>query len=305
MAWNFFVLGLLPLLFGLEVHGQPTKAVAPAISPSWRDLSYDRRCEGLLDFLKAISAKDVPGWTVRKPRCVISGSAAGDATWMLDVDYVKGSQAQPVRYIVDEPKKQKPSVSWCVFNGDRSACASPWDSTFKLGDLFKKAESAQSVYDALIKRIPGLLNVVTNLDEWIGRQGKSEKIFGMDYREWIGEWVKSPRRLPLKDGEIHATFEAELENPKLGTVLIKKPIPQALKDCLKCEKKLCDKAQFNYEFSGTGLMLIRPLTLDEEKLTGLQMAKATWIMLEPSPYEGRQPKWHFLCGENRYNIQKL
>jgi len=276
-----------------------------ALSPSWSDLSFEKRCEGLLDFLKALSAKELPGWTVKKPRCVISGSAAGDAKWILDVDLVKGSGMETIRYVVDEPKGRKPNIFWCLFKGDASGCASPWDNSFATGELFRNKEAAAAAYDQLVKKLPGLLSLVTNLDSWIGRQGKSEKIFGIDYVAWVNEWVKALRRLPIKDKEVTADFDPERENPKVGTIIFKGAMPVELRDCLGCGKTACDKSLVGYEFSGMGLNITRRLTPEEQKMSDIKIAKAVWIMVEPTPFVGRQAKWHFMCGENRYSIQKL
>ena len=278
---------------------------ASALSSSWSDLSFEKRCEGMLDFLKGLSSKELPGWALKKPRCVISGSAAGDAKWVFDVDFVKGSATETVRYIVDEPKGRKPNIFWCLFKGDVSGCASPWDNSFGVGGLFRGKQAATTAYDQLIKKLPGMLSIVTNLDAWIGRQGKSEKIFGVEYVEWVNEWVKTPRRLPIKDKEVTADFDPERENPKVGSVIFKGAMPSELRECLGCGKTACDKSLVGYEFIGMGLNLTRRLTPEEQKTSDSKIAKAAWIMVEPTPYVGKQARWHFMCGENRYNVQKI
>jgi len=283
--------------------GAPT--VKSAVSPSWSDLSYESRCEGLLEFLKAVSPKLTPGWVVKKPRCVISGSAAGDAKWVLDVDYSKGSILLPLRYIIEELKGRRPNVFWCLFKGDLSACAHPWDHSFSKGDLFKESSEAKNAYDQLIKKQPGFLSVVTNLDAWIGRQGKTDKIFGTEYRDWINEWTKTARQLPVKEAVVTADFDPERENPKVGSVTFKGAIPQSLRDCLGCGKTPCDKSLVGYEFSGMGLLMTRRLTAEEQKTREVKLAKAAWVMVEPTPFVDRKAKWHFLCGENRFSIQKF
>ena len=300
---NGFWLVLLFVVISTRVFGANGRP--QSVSSSWSDLSFERRCEGLLDFLKTLSAKEVPGWIIKKPRCVISGSAAGDAKWVLDVDYSKGSLVESIRYVIDEPKGRKPNIFWCLFKGDASGCASPWDNSFATGELYKRDDLAKAAYDQLIKKLPGLLSVVTNLDAWTGRQGKSEKIFGVEYVQWVNDWVKTIRRLPVKDKEVDADFDPERENPKVGTVIFKGVMPSELRDCLGCGKTACDKSLVGYEFSGIGLSITRRLTPEEQKSSDVKVAKAAWIMLEPTPFVGRNAKWHFLCGENRYSIQKL
>ena len=276
-----------------------------AVSPSWADVSLDKRCEGLLEFLKARVAKELSAWSLKKPQCVISGSVVGDAKWTLDVILQQANKSFPFRVVIDEPKGRKPSVVWCLTKGELSACANPWDNTFALGDLYPKAQDAKAAYDNLIKNAPGLLGMVTTLDAWTGKQGKVETIFGVEYTEWINELFKSLRKLPTKDGDVSVDFNPERENVKIGTVQFKGVIPQSLRECLGCGKTACEKSIAGYEFSGIGLSLARRLTPEEQKTYGSKFAKASWILTEKSPASANQAKWPLLCGEHRFNIQKF
>jgi len=280
-------------------------SVFAAVSPTWTDISVDKKCEGLLEFFKAALPKQVPGWILKKPQCVISGVATGDSKWIFDVILVRSKKSLQLRYIVEEPRGKKPSVQWCQFKGDLSGCAHPWDSSFAVGDLFKTPAAAKAAYDQVLKESSGLLTLVTTIDAWVGKPGKSDLVFDTDYRTWIDEWVKTVQRLPTKDGDVTVDFNPERENSKVGLVEFKGSIPQSIRDCLGCGKTPCEKSQPSYEFNGIGLSLTRRLTPEEMKTSDLKVARASWLLLEPKAYSGSQPKWPFLCGEHRFNIQKL
>jgi hypothetical protein len=276
-----------------------------AVAPTWSDISADKKCEGLLAFFKAALPKQVPGWTLKKPQCVISGVATGDSKWIFDVILVQNKKSLQLRYVVDEPRGKKPVVQWCQFKGDLSGCAHPWDNSFAVGDFYKTPAAAKSAYDQLVKEASGLLTFVTTIDAWVGKPGKRDLIFDTDYRTWIDEWVKTAQRLPTKDGDALVDFNPERENSKVGLVEFKGAIPQSLRECLGCGKTPCEKSQPSYEFNGIGLSLVRRLTPEELKTSDLKVAKASWVLIEPKAYSGNVPKWPFLCGEHRFNIQKI
>lgn len=304
MRQVFFSVGSLAtvVLATLVTAAPPTSS---PVAPSWSDVSFDRRCDGLLDFFKAVSVKDMPGWSLRKPRCVSSGVAAGDSKWSFDIDYVKGETTMTLRYIVEEIKGRKASTFWCQFKGDQSSCASPWDNGFFRGDLYPKVDDAKLAYENLVKKNPGLLSLVTHLDAWISKEGQGEKIFGLSYDTWLEGWVKTIRRLPTKDGDVLAEFSPKLDSLKAGTVVFKGVIPQSLRNCLGCGKTPCEKSVVNYEFHGLGLALERRLTADEQKASDRKVGRGSWVLTESSPIVSGKPKWPFLCGEHRYNIQKF
>jgi len=289
------------LAFLLCVAGDALAAVAP----SWAEVALDQRCEGLLEFLKSTTAPELKEWSLNKPQCVISGSAAGDITWSLDGAWQKGSKRLPLRYVVSEARTRKPSVYWCVVKEKKAGCSTPWGNAFSEGELYSKPEAAKAAFEGVLAISPGFLSLASKLDDWVGKSGAQTKIFELSYDDWMKAWAKSARSLPTKDGLFVAEYTPDRESLRSGLVTAKNAIPSSLRECLGCASTPCDKAPISYEFNGLGLSLTRVLTPEEQKTSGQKSAKASWVIVEATPFVAGKPKWPFLCGEHRFNIQKI
>ncbi len=272
---------------------------------SWSELNVEKRCEGLLKFFNEQSVANTPDWKMIKPQCVISGSVDKDTSWSFEASWQRGAKALPLRFVVSETRLQKPRTSWCVIKGKKSGCASPWENSFTTGDLFVKKEEALAAFQGVIKMSQGFLGMATKLDEWVSKPGGDYKIFDLTYAEWVKAWSKSTRSLPVKKEIFKSDFKADGEGALTGLVIPKEQIPAELRECLGCAKTPCEKAPISFVFWGLGLTISRETTPDERQASGQKSGRASWVMLEPTPFVGGEPKWPFMCGAHRMSIQKL
>ena len=78
-----------------------------------------------------------------------------------------------------------------------------------------------------------------------------------------------------------------------------------LRECLGCAKTACEKSPISFMFWDLGLTVSRETTPEERQASGLKSGRASWVMMEPTPYVGGEPKWLFLCGSHRMSVQKF
>lgn len=287
-----------------QVVGQKKKS-EEQVAPSWSDLNIENRCDGLLNFFKQQSILNVAEWTLIKPQCVISGSVDQDLSWSFEASWQRGSKALPLRYIVTESRLQKPRTSWCVIKGKKSACAAPWENGFATGDMFSKKEDGIAAFQGVLKLSSGFLGMASRLDEWVGKAGGETKIFDLSYPDWVRAWSKSPRSLPVKKEVFLAEFIVDKDSSMTGLVKARDQIPMELRECLGCAKSSCDKAPITFMFWDLGLTILRETTAEERQTSGLKAGRASWVMMEPTPYVAGEAKWLFLCGSHRLNVQKI
>ncbi len=275
------------------------------VATSWSKLNIEKRCEGLLKFFNQHSSALIPEWTLIKPQCVISGSVDQDLTWSFEASWQRGAKALPLRYVVAEMRLQKPRTTWCVVKGKKSACAAPWENGFSTGDLFPKKDAAIAAFQGILTLSPGFLTLASRLDEWVSKAGDELKIFDLTYSEWVRAWAKAPRSLPVKKEIFLAEFKVDTESPLTGLVKPKEQMPMELRECLGCAKTACEKSPISFMFWDLGLTVSRETTPEERQASGLKSGRASWVMMEPTPYVASVPKWLFLCGSHRMSVQKF
>lgn len=275
------------------------------VAPSWSHLNVEKRCEGLLKFFNEQTRIDVPEWKLIKPQCIISGTVDKDLSWSFEASWQRGAKALPIRYVVSETRQQKPRTSWCVVKGKKSACAAPWENSFATGDLFAKKEDAEKAFQAVIKLSQGFLGLASKLDEWVSKAGPEIKIYDLTYVEWARAWSKATRSLPVKKEAFKADYKLDGEGALTGLVIPKDQVPVELRECLGCAKTPCEKAPMTFVFWGLGLTITRETTPEERQASGQKSGRASWAMMEPTPFLGGEAKWPFLCGPHRMSVQKL
>jgi hypothetical protein len=298
-----FLTGLILIESGM-CAGAPVKA-AKDVSQPWANISWDKRCEGLLAFMTSTSVGVLPQWTIDKPECVIAGGVDGDITWSLDGKWRNGNKILPLRYKVMTSTKQKPKVFWCVIKGTKAGCSTVWANSFTEGALYETAEAAKAAFEGVSKISTGFLSLATKLDEWVGLKATAEQIFDLPYADWVKAWAKSPRSLPTKDGPALAAYSVDQNDAMKGLVQFKGDIPAALRACLGCAKTACESTPISFTFKGLSLTMDRVLSEGEQKSAGMKEGRASWMMSESTPFVGGEAKWAMLCGEHRFNIQKF
>ena len=303
-----FILGLGMESFAAEPgpasKKSPTKVEAP-VAATWSDVALEKRCEGLLAFMRSATTTELPEWSLTKPQCVVAGDATGTVSWYLEAAWQKGAKALPLRYQIDETTTQKPKVTWCVVKGKNIGCAAPWDTTFSQGKLYPSPEAAKAAFAGVMQISQGFVSLATKLDEWTGKKGQGLSIFDLSYPNYVKAWAQSTRSLPVTGGVAVAEYSLEAEGSLTGNVKFQGDIPMSLRECLGCAKSDCAKSQVNFSFSGLGLTISRQLTAEEQKISKAKSMSVSWIMMEPTPFSGGEGKWPFLCGEHRFNVQKL
>jgi hypothetical protein len=300
ILWGLFLVG------SLNAAGETTpKKEKQDKFGTWMDVALEKRCEGLLKFLNDASKIELPDWIVTNPQCVIAGGSQGDVSWTIDASWQKGSKALPLRFSVIETSQQKAKTIWCVVKGKVAGCASPWETTFSQGKMFTKAKDAKDAYNNILKISQGFLSLASKLDEWVGRRGESIRFFDVTYNEWIRAWVQSPRSLPVKEGILIGEYAPDGDSATTGVVKFKGELPVSIRECLGCPTTVCERAPVTFSFSGLSLTLTRVLQPEEQKALNAKSASMSWIMMEPTPFISGVPKWPFMCGEHRFNVQKI
>lgn len=291
------------LVFGLVFLRLTHCYAEPA--QTWSGLDLEKRCEGLLEFLRAKSAAELPDWTMIKPQCVIAGDSNGEVSWSLEASWKKGAKALPLRYTVTEIRSQKPKTSWCVVKAKKSACAAPWENEFSQGKLFTKKEDGRSAYQAVLKLSQGFMVLATRLDEWVGKGKDQIRVYDSLYSDFVKAWASSPRSLPVKKDVFVAEYALDRDSTTSGQVNFKDELPEALRTCFGCAKTPCNKSPISFTFSGLSLLMSRDLTPEEQQVSTVKTAQVSWLIMEPTPFLAGEPKWPFLCGEHRFVIQKM
>jgi hypothetical protein len=294
------------LFFSLVAASFQSGALSAASkSPGdWGEIAVENRCEGIWSWLSGAFSKSLPDWSVSQPKCEIAGGADSGTSWSLEASLAKGSDKYTIRYQIIEQAQQKPGVEWCLVRNGQFGCATPWDAGFGKGSLFKSEDSARKALSDLTGRSQGFLRIVTDLDAWVGQATHEPRLYGVSYREWISGWVSGKRSLPAPEKPFSAEFKSDKKMPHRGEVRVIE-LTHQLQECLKCSDKLCGSTPLNFVFSGLSLTISRGLSPDEQKKAGQATASATWIMLEQTPFVKARPAWPMMCGEHRFNIQKL
>jgi hypothetical protein len=271
---------------------------------SWGAIPIEKRCDGFWRWLHRSIDKSLSGWSFESPKCAISGGGNSSSTWSLDVVFLDKKEPFELRFQIIEANGSKPAVEWCLLKGGKFGCASPWEDSFSRGELFKSKDAAKKSYGEVIARAKGFLEIVSNMDSWVGKSIAEPTLYGVTYTDWVIAWSSAKRSLPVNDELFTAAYKLNANSPKTGSV---KPvnIPKSLKECLKCASDLCDKTPLNFEFSGTSLTVSRNLSPDETKASGQKTASVSWLMIEQTPFIKGKPAWPMLCGAHRFNIQKF
>jgi hypothetical protein len=141
------------LFFSLVAASFQSGALSAASkSPGdWGEIAVENRCEGIWSWLSAAFSKSLPDWSVSQPKCEIAGGAASGTSWSLEASLAKGSgkgsdkgsDKYTIRYQIIEQAQQKPGVEWCLVRNGQFGCATPWDTGFGKGSLFKSEDSAR------------------------------------------------------------------------------------------------------------------------------------------------------------------
>ncbi len=291
--------------------GTPARSMEPltgkmGVIVPWSDLDAEKRCEGLLAFTITSAKVANPNWTLEKPECVISGSVGGDMSWSLNGRWRLGAKTLPLRYtVVYSQKNIKTLVQWCVIKGSKAGCSNVWSNSFNEGDLYPSPAEAREAFDGVSKISTGFLNIATKIDEWVGIKTTGEKIFALNYTDWIKIWVNAPRSLPTKDGPAQGIYETKGALDTSGSLEFKGKVPPSLAKCLGCENDLCPKGSVNFRFSGITLVLERAYSEAQQRKTELKYAQALWVMTAPTPFESGKPLWPMFCGVEKFTIQKF
>ena len=312
------ILGPGRVVFAAETATAPLKSMdidasdkktsvkaADTVAATWSDIPLEKRCEGLLTFMRSTTATDLAGWTLTKPQCVVAGDATGAVSWSLEAAWQKGTKALPLRYQIDETNTQKPKVTWCIVKGKSVGCAAPWDTAFSQGKLYPTPEVAKAAFSGVMQISQGFVSLATKLDEWTGKKGLGINIFDLSYANYVKAWAQSTRSLPVTGGVAVADYTLDGEGSLTGNVKFQGETPMSLRECLGCPQTECAKSPVTFSFSGLGLTISRQLTAEEQKNTRAKSMSVSWIMMEPTPFSGGESKWPFLCGEHRFNVQKL
>ncbi len=297
LTMSYSSLGLASGGESLAVHGAKAQS-------AWTDVPLERRCQVFWAFVTNAAKKNLPDWVLTNPTCELAGGSSGDSSWALDFSAQKKQRALPLRYMIKESPTQKPEVRWCVIKDKKMGCAAPWESVFSIGSLFKDEQAAKAAYAEVVAMSQGFVFLATDIDSWAGKPGGSLVLFDVSYKNWVAAWVAAQRSLPTKDGAFVAEYQLDAKSNTNG-VLVVKNLPKSLQDCLGCAKSLCEGAPLTFVFSGLSLTISRELTPDEQKVNSQKSASVSWLMLEPTPFASSKGQWPMLCGEHRFNIQKL
>jgi hypothetical protein len=284
---------------------EPKPSPAKSSGTSWADLEVDKRCEGLLSFVRTAGIESIPDWILEKPECLIEGSSGGEITWSLDTKWRFGTKVLPLRFAIISSNMSKFHAEWCIIRGSKTGCTSVWNNSFDKGNLYKSREEARAAFDGVSKISTGFLKIATKVDEWVGREGTTRKIFGFPYNTWTKAWVSAPRSVPTPDGPASASYELVSGSEFSGRLKFATEVPAALRECLGCEDKQCTHGQLTFAFSDLLFTVEHEISEPQQKKMGVKVGSATWVMVSPTPFTSAVPNWAMLCGNHRFNIQKF
>jgi hypothetical protein len=288
-----------------STKGERIQSIKKTGDVKWGELNWDKRCEGLLEFIKSSASYELEKWTIGNPECSIEGNNDGNIMWSLDSTWRIGTKSIVLRHVVEMSADQKTMVKWCVVKGAKFGCAKVWQNSFQEGNLYSSSKDAQSAFVALSKISTGFLAVAMKMDEWVGKTANQESIFDLDYADWVKAWVNAPRTLPATAGSVSASYQVSALSNTSGTVKIIGPVPPSIVKCLGCETNTCTGTTITFSFSGLTLVWERGLSDVQRKRTGLKEGRAAWIMATPVPFVDGVGKWPLLCNTNRFNIKKF
>lgn len=283
----------------------PTSSPAKISGPSWTDLDVDKRCEGFLAFVRAAGLESNPEWTLEKPECVIEGSSGEEISWSLDTKWRLGTKILPLRFAIISTNSAKFRAEWCVIKGRKIGCTSVWNNSFNKGNLYASPEEARTAFDGVSKISTGFLKIATKIDEWVGRNGTTQKIFGFPYSDWVKAWASAPRSVPTPDGPASASYELASGSDFSGHLNFSTEVPAALRECLGCEDKKCSRGPLTFLFSDLLFTIEHELSESQRKTMGVKVGSAAWVMVSPTPFTSAAPNWAMLCGNHRFNVQKF
>ena len=284
---------------------EPTAPSTKKMGPFWGDLEIDKRCEGLLSYVRAAGSESIPEWTLEKPECLIEGSSVGDLRWSLDTKWRLGTKTLPLRFAIISSNSSKFHAEWCVVKGRKAGCTTVFNNSFDIGNLYPSREEAKSAFDGVSKISTGFLKIATKIDEWVGGEGTTRKIFGFPYVDWVKAWTTSSRSLPTPDGPASASYELVSGSLTSGRLRFGAEAPAALRECLGCDDNLCSQGALTFVFSDILLRVEHELSAAQQSKLGVKTASAAWVMSSPTPFTTAVPNWTMLCGNHRFNIQKF
>ncbi len=296
---------------GLDALGKGSPSLVPLAPPpgftaSFRDVSLEKRCEALANFVAAYAAAYLPKVPYQGGGCG-EGNGLGGARYNLD--FHLGNHAY--RFDVSFGRNSGHHLTLCDTHQAPTTCSGN-DPSRPLAFQRQAAQpgsaamppTAANTFLGLHENAKFLL---PTLGAWVSApQGKS-LIFDQEYAAFIGQITGQKTVLPVGDpaakGQVQLLLKpAHSKRPERGSAVIEGTVSQALLDCFQCSSLDCINDNLTYRFED------RFFSIGKGKKSKTAPDKepansAGWVI------EGAQPAgpapWTYVCGASRYSLHTL
>jgi hypothetical protein len=312
---------------GQQPKPPPAEALPIALlvqtpAPTFRDVSLEKRCEALGEFIRSFATAHLDGSRYVETGCG-EGNGLGGARYSLEFRYGPAGAAHPYRLDASFGEDGRAEVRLCdTANVPFSCTANPPAQPLRFArnaGAKSPAEPDPDALAALTALHPNLRNLLPTAAGWIGAKSLALRIFGVDYVEYAKRFQNTLQTLPINDhgGTVKLRLTPDATKGAAasfaGSVAFEDVVADDFLSCLHCLDAKCLEGRVRYRFVDRFLSLAvmpaagaaTPAPATPAPSGDGAAYAAGWILETDTPIGASSPGWTFVCGVTRYSLQRV